>query len=215
MNPRSPPSIWLGIGLCYYRLGNITKARIAFQRVLDFDPGNSLANNALIIIENLGENILKDEDQKQSVATKLIRSYQTDKNNPLTLKLIADHFFQAGQYDKAQSACEHALKVLECIRGIDNSVQRENFTFRRDTECLKSDIHFILGKIQHVKRNFQGAQHSYQNAIKFNEKNFPAQFNLCKVFFYNENYQSAENCLETVTSNPRFKDGFEAMRILA
>lgn len=62
MNPRSPPSIWLGIGLCYYRLGNITKARIAFQRVLDFDPGNSLANNALIIIENLGENILKDED---------------------------------------------------------------------------------------------------------------------------------------------------------
>jgi hypothetical protein len=35
------------------------------------------------------------------------------------------------------------------------------------------------------------------------------------VFFYNDNYQSAETCLETVTSNPRYKDSFEAMRILA
>jgi hypothetical protein len=35
------------------------------------------------------------------------------------------------------------------------------------------------------------------------------------VFFYNENYQSAETCLETVTNNSRYKDSFEAMRILA
>jgi RNA polymerase-associated protein CTR9 len=106
MNPRSPPSIWLGIGLCYYRLGNITKAMFTFQRVLDYEPGNVLANNAIVIIANMGDNILRDEDQKQKNATNLSRSYQTDKNNPLTLKLVAEHFFQMGQYDKAQSACE-------------------------------------------------------------------------------------------------------------
>jgi RNA polymerase-associated protein CTR9 len=101
MNPRSPPSIWLGIGLCYYRLGNITKALFTFQRVLDYEPGNVLANNAIVIIANMGDNILRDEDQKQKNATNLSRSYQTDKNNPLTLKLVAEHFFQMGQYDKA------------------------------------------------------------------------------------------------------------------
>ena len=101
MNPRSPPSIWLGIGLCYYRLGNITKAMFTFQRVLDYEPGNVLANNAIVIIANIGDNILRDEDQKQKNATNLSRSYQTDKNNPLTLKLVAEHFFQMGQYDKA------------------------------------------------------------------------------------------------------------------
>jgi RNA polymerase-associated protein CTR9 len=101
MNPRSPPSIWLGIGLCYYRLGNITKAMFTFQRVLDYEPGNVLANNAIVIIANMGDNILRDEDQKQKNATNLSRSYQTDKNNPLTLKLVAEHFFQMGQYDKA------------------------------------------------------------------------------------------------------------------
>ena len=101
MNPRSPPSIWLGIGLCYYRLGNITKAMFTFQRVLDYEPGNVLANNAIVIIANMGDNILRDEDQKQKNATNLSRSYQTDKNNPLTLKFVAEHFFQMGQYDKA------------------------------------------------------------------------------------------------------------------
>ena len=101
MNPRSPPSIWLGIGLCYYRLGNITKAMFTFQRVLDYEPGNVLANNAIVIIANMGDNILRDEDQKQKNATNLSRSYQTDKNNPLTLKLVAEHFFQMGQCDKA------------------------------------------------------------------------------------------------------------------
>ena len=72
-----------------------------FQRVLDYEPGNVLANNAIVIIANMGDNILRDEDQKQKNATNLSRSYQTDKNNPLTLKLVAEHFFQMGQYDKA------------------------------------------------------------------------------------------------------------------
>lgn len=121
-----------------------------------------------------------------------------------------------GQLDKAQSVSEQALKLLESFRSADGgNSSRENVNFRRDIECLKSDIHFIQGKIHHVKRNFPGAQHSYQNAIKLNDRNFAAQFNLGKVFFYNENYLSAESCLETVTNNPRFKDSFEAMRILA
>jgi hypothetical protein len=72
-----------------------------FQRVLDSEPGNVLANNAIVIIANMGDNILRDEDQKQKNATNLSRSYQTDKNNPLTLKLVAEHFFQMGQHDKA------------------------------------------------------------------------------------------------------------------
>jgi RNA polymerase-associated protein CTR9 len=157
MNPRSPPSIWLGIGLCYYRLGNTTKALFTFQRVLDYEPGNVLANNAIVIISNMGDHILRDEEHKQKNATNLSRSYQTDKNNPLTLKLVAEHFFQMGQYDKAQSACEQALKVLESYRASDSNSARENPNFRKDIEYLKSDIHFVIGKIHHVKKNFTGA----------------------------------------------------------
>ena len=50
-NPRCPPQIRFGIGLCYYRMGNINKAKIAFKRVLSFDLDHSMANIALAIIE--------------------------------------------------------------------------------------------------------------------------------------------------------------------
>ena len=49
--PRCPPSIRFAIGLCYYRLDNIVKARIAFEKVLELDPGHSMANAALAVID--------------------------------------------------------------------------------------------------------------------------------------------------------------------
>ena len=69
--------------------------------------------------------------------------------------------------------CEQAVKILESYRRSDDSL-RENPNFRKDIESLKSDVHFIIGKIQHVKRNFQGAQESYLRAVKLNDPNFAA-----------------------------------------
>jgi hypothetical protein len=40
----------------------MTKAKFTFQRVLDYEPGNALANNAIVIIANMGDSILRDED---------------------------------------------------------------------------------------------------------------------------------------------------------
>lgn len=82
-------------------------------------------------------------------------------------------------------------------------------------ENLKSDIYFILAKIQHVQKNFTQALDFYLKAVKLNEKNLPAQFNLGKVFFYNESFLQAESCLELVIKSPKHKDCFEALRLLA
>lgn len=42
-----------------------------------------------------------------------------------------------------------------------------------------------------------------------------AQFNLGKVYFHNEAFQQAEPCFEVVVNNPRHKDCYEALRLLA
>jgi Flp pilus assembly protein TadD len=39
------------MGICYYRLGNIEKAKFAFNRLLELEPNNSIAMVALAIIE--------------------------------------------------------------------------------------------------------------------------------------------------------------------
>jgi hypothetical protein len=69
--------------------------------------------------------------------------------------------------------CEQALKILESYRRSEDSL-RENPNFRKDIESLKSDVHFIIGKVHHVKRNFQAAQESYLKAVKLNDKNYAA-----------------------------------------
>ena len=51
LNPRSPPEVWLGIGICYFKLNNLVKAKFALQHVLELDPDNSMAMTALGITE--------------------------------------------------------------------------------------------------------------------------------------------------------------------
>jgi len=37
-NPRCPSDIWFGIGLCYYRLGNLPKAKLSMDKTIELDP---------------------------------------------------------------------------------------------------------------------------------------------------------------------------------
>ena len=41
LNPRSPPEVWLGIGICFFKLKNLVKAKFSFEQVLELDPQNS------------------------------------------------------------------------------------------------------------------------------------------------------------------------------
>ena len=50
-NPRCPSDIWFGIGLCYYRLGNLPKAKLSMDKTIELDPQNSMALTAVGIIE--------------------------------------------------------------------------------------------------------------------------------------------------------------------
>lgn len=82
-------------------------------------------------------------------------------------------------------------------------------------EFLKSDINFILGKIAHVQQKYEEALKCYTQSTKLNSQNFAAQFNLAKIYISFKNNSQAETCLELVLSNSKFKDCYEALRLLA
>lgn len=92
---------------------------------------------------------------------------------------------------------------------------KANPNYRKEIEALRSDLWFILGKAQHMQRNFPGALDCYLRAVQLHEGNMAAQFNLGKVYFHNEAFQQAEPCFEVVVNNPRHKDCYEALRLLA
>ena len=135
-------------------------------------------------------------------------------NNPLALKVIADLYAKKGEFQLATALCERGLQILESYRRPEQTL-KENPNYRKEIEYLRSDFYFIMGKVQHMQRSFAMAQDLYQKAIKKNERNYSAQFNLGKVYFMNDSYQQAEGCLEIVISASKLKDCFEAIRLLA
>jgi len=50
-NPLAPSDMWFALGLCYYRAGNIPKAKLSFDKTLELDSNNSMALASLGIIE--------------------------------------------------------------------------------------------------------------------------------------------------------------------
>lgn len=142
-NPMFPPSIRFAIGICYYRLGNMEKARVAFERLLEIEPQNAMAMIALSIIE------YQDKYTWEESLSHLEEAFRIDENNPLVLKYLADHYFFSDQFEKSHRFCERGLQVLECYRRSE-TVQKENPNFRKEIEFLKSDFNYILGKIEHV-----------------------------------------------------------------
>ena len=66
-NPRCPPSIRFAMGLCYYRIGNVEKARVAFERLLELEPDNHLAMVALAIVESNASYIDKNARERGAI----------------------------------------------------------------------------------------------------------------------------------------------------
>ena len=51
VNPLVPADIWLAIGICYFKLNVLPKAKLAIEHVIEMDPNNATAITALGIIE--------------------------------------------------------------------------------------------------------------------------------------------------------------------
>ena len=96
-NPRSPSDIWFGIGLCYFRLGNLPKAKLSMDKTITDDPTNSMALTALGIIE-ISANVT-DYESHEKACGYFERAFAANPRNPLCLKYLAEHFFLLQRYD--------------------------------------------------------------------------------------------------------------------
>jgi Tfp pilus assembly protein PilF len=62
---------------------------------------------ALNILETQGDQVSKiDEDHRVKVAKNLETAIVSDRNNPLALKMLADHYFKQKNNQVSQYVCE-------------------------------------------------------------------------------------------------------------
>jgi len=210
LNPRSPPDVWLGIGICYFKLKNSAKAKFALEHVLMLDPQNSMAMTALGVTEL--QISFCDQDQRAKAIKLFQKSFDIDDTNPLTMKHLADHFLLCNELDITEALCQRAIKQCDQLKRPDNS---DLPTFRGEILILKSDLFFILGKVYHQREQYEEALNHYFQTVNLNRHNFAAHFYLAKIEYLNGNFNAVDEGLTRILSNPRYKDSYEAIKLLA
>ena len=151
-NPRSPSDIWFGIGLCYYRLGNLPKAKLSMDKTLELDPQNSMALVSIGIIE-IASNI-NDFDACEKAVHYFEKAFHENPRNPLAIKYLAEHYF----YQKKYGLCKELSKAGLLVLSSKTKPERcELPSFRVEIDILKSCFYFLQGKVCHVSGNFDEA----------------------------------------------------------
>lgn len=149
--PRCPAAVRLGIGLCRYKLGQIDKAKQAFQRVLQLDPENSDALVALGILD-------LQTSEASNIRTgmeKMQRAFDIYPYCATSLNYLANHFFFTGQHFLVEQLTETALAV----------------TTHGPT---KSHSYYNLARSYHSKGDHEKAGMYYMASVK--ESNKPQEF---------------------------------------
>ncbi|KAJ9168031.1 hypothetical protein P3X46_019607 [Hevea brasiliensis] len=149
--PNCPGAVRLGIGHCYYKMGNFKKASQAFERVLQANPENVEALVALAILDlqtNEAAGIRRGVEKMQ-------KAFEIYPYCAMALNYLANHFFFTGQHFLVEQLTETALAVT-------------------NHGPTKSHSYYNLARSYHSKGDYETASRYYWASVK--EINKPSEF---------------------------------------
>jgi len=189
-NPNCPANVRLGMGHCFMKMGNESKAREAFERALELDP---CCVGALVGLAVLDLNLHKRDTIKEGVK-KLSRAYEIDSTNPMVLNHLANHFFFKKDYDKVRQLSLHAFHNTE-------------------NEAMRAESCYQLARAYHAEEQFDQAFQYYYQATQFASQNFILpHFGLGQMYIYRKDLENAAQCFEKVLKAE--PNNYETMKIL-
>ncbi|KAL0733040.1 hypothetical protein Bca4012_009250 [Brassica carinata] len=152
VHPGCPAAVRLGIGLCRYKLGQLDKARQAFDRVLQANPDNVEALVALGIMDLQANDSLGMRKGME----RMQQAFEIYPYCASALNYLANHFFFTGQHFLVEQLTETALAVS--THG-----------------PTKSHSFYNLARSYHSKGDYEKAGMYYMAAIK-ETNNKPQEF---------------------------------------
>lgn len=223
--PGCPSSVRVGLGLCFYHMGNTGRAYECFDRALELNPSDVDALVSLAIIEiglsseveGLGTTtaeIAKNQQIARSLRTKaeakLQKAYAIDGNNSLVLTHLANRFFL--QKDRDYQKIDNMLH-----KAFDNTSSNK----------IRAEIRYALGRNAHAQaaeaaqngdvdkmdRMLENANKKYEDA-QMNWDTFPL-LRLVQIQMMvrgsKPNIHGAEQKLSTLRNDPEFAEDEDFM----
>ncbi|XP_022648931.1 RNA polymerase-associated protein CTR9 homolog [Varroa destructor] len=189
-NPNCPADVRLGMGLCFFKLGKLEKARLAFERAVQLD---SNCVGALVGLAILDLNTKTLEGIKNGVEV-LSKAYAIDTFNPMVLNHLANHFFFKKDFEKAETLAFHAFNNTE-------------------NEAIRAESCYHLARSFHMQENYDQAFKYYYQATNFASPSFVLpQFGLGQMYIARGDNDSAMACFEKVLKAQ--PNNYETMKIL-
>lgn len=176
---KCPAGVRLGLGLCYYKLNKISKAKLAFERALEIDSScvGSMVGLAIIELNN------KSPEATKKGVELLSKAYQIDSTNPTVLNHLANHFFYKKDYDKVQTLALHAFHNTE-------------------NDAIKAESCFQIARSWHSLNHYEKAFQYYYQSTQFAATNFILPYyGLGQMYIYKQEFDNAAVCFEKVRFN--------------
>ncbi|GAM24860.1 hypothetical protein SAMD00019534_080350 [Acytostelium subglobosum LB1] len=186
LNPNCPPTVRLGLGNCYFRLGRMERAKQAFERVLAMDPDNVEAMIGLALV------LMNGGDVAQGMSL-IAKAYQLAPTNSLVLNHLANHYFHKGEYQKVHALAAAALT-------------------NTDANQIKAESCYLIARVHHANEKWPEALQYYHQAVLNTPDFFLAQFGLGQTYIKNGMVEKAISCFESVLEKQ--PDSYETLQIL-
>ncbi|GFY42850.1 RNA polymerase-associated protein CTR9 homolog [Trichonephila inaurata madagascariensis] len=189
-NPRCPAAVRLGMGHCFYKMGKLDKAKLAFERALTLDSQcvGALVGLAVLELNN------KTPEAIRTGVQMLSKAYTIDSSNPMVLNHLANHFFFKKDYNKVQHLALHAFHNTE-------------------NEAMRAESCYQLARSFHIQGDYDQAFQYYYQATQFASPVFVLpQYGLGQMYIHKGDMENAAQCLEKVLKAQ--PGNYETMKIL-
>ncbi|MCM8802171.1 MAG: tetratricopeptide repeat protein, partial [Candidatus Omnitrophica bacterium] len=161
----------IGIGKCYFMLGNYEESMKYYNKTIELDPLNFDALTSLALIYERRGDIEKSLNY-------LLKAYKINPYSSPTLYLIGKIYFDKKQYDIAERIFIKAIEIEP----------EEGIYWNK------------LGMIYYNKSEFDKSLYCFENAYKFNNKDLAIILNLARnyqkvgrhnhaIFYFNKAFQ--------------------------
>ena len=181
----------LGIGLCLFKLGDLERARLAFERAIEFNPN---CIGALLGLATVALNTRSGEGIRRGVKI-LSKAHSIDSTNPVVLNHLANHFFFKHELDKARSLALRAFQNTE-------------------NEAVQAESCYQVARCFHIEGDYDLALEYYHRATTLAAANFVLpRFRLGQMYIAHGKNENAISCFEKVLEME--PDNYETMKILA
>ncbi|KAI1309430.1 RNA polymerase-associated protein CTR9 -like protein [Halotydeus destructor] len=189
-NPRCPADVRLGMAHCFYKLGKVDKAKLAFERALQLEGKcvGALVGLALLELNN------KTPDSIRKGVQMLSKAYTYDSTDPMVLNHLANHFFFKKDYTKVQHLALHAFHNTE-------------------NEAMRAESCYQLARACHIQEDYDQAFQYYYQATQFAPPNFVLpNFGLGQMYIHRGDTENASQMFEKVLKANQ--GNYETMKIL-